>query len=95
MSALRRQDTSQALLIAERARLLRPKTRWALTALFELNVAQRRWTEASAAIDMQVKARQLDPAIAKRRKAVLATAAAHAARAALTGRQSAGVTRSA
>ena len=81
MSALRRQDTSQALLIAERARLLRPKTRWALTALFELNVAQRRWTEASAAIDMQVKARQLDPAIAKRRKAVLATAAAHAARA--------------
>jgi HemY protein len=85
MSAIRRQDISQALLIAERARLLRPKTRWALAALFELNVGVRKWTEAAAAVDMQVKARQLDPAIAKRRKAVLATAGAQAARAAGEG----------
>ena len=85
MSAIRRQDINQALLIAERARLLRPKTRWALTALFDLNVGLRKWTEAAAAVDMQVKARQLDPAIAKRRKAVLATAGAQAARAAGEG----------
>ncbi len=76
MSALRNQDLKQALLIAERARLLRPKTRWALAALFELNVNQRRWTEAASAVDLQLKARQIDPAIAKRRKAVLATASA-------------------
>ncbi len=85
MSAIRRQDISQALLIAERARLLRPKTRWALAALFDLNVGVRKWTEAAAAVDMQVKARQLDPAIAKRRKAVLATAGAQSARAAGEG----------
>lgn len=80
MSAMRRGDTDQALLIAERARLLRPKTRWALAALFDLNVAKRRWTEASAAVDLQMKARQLDPAIAKRRRAIMATANAQAAR---------------
>jgi HemY protein len=61
MSAMRRGDTDQALLIAERARLLRPKTRWALAALFDLNVSKRRWTEAAAAVDLQMKARQLDP----------------------------------
>lgn len=79
-SAIRHQDMKQALLIAERARLLRPKTRWALSALFELNVSQRRWTEAASAVDLQLKARQIDPAIAKRRKAILATAAAWDAR---------------
>lgn len=79
MSAMRRGDTDQALRIAERARLLRPKTRWALAALFELNVARKRWTEAAAAVELQLKARQLDPAIAKRRKAVLATAGAQTA----------------
>ena len=79
MSAMRRGDTDQALLIAERARLLRPKTRWALAALFDLNVSKRRWTEAAAAVDLQMKARQLDPAIAKRRRAVMAAANAQAA----------------
>ena len=89
MSAMRRQDISQALLIAERARLLRPRTRWALAALFDLNVGLRKWTEAAAAVDTQVKARQLDPAIAKRRKAVLAAAGAQAARAAGEGEHAA------
>jgi HemY protein len=80
MSALRNHDQKHALLIAERARLLRPKTRWALAALFELNVNQRRWTEAASAVDLQLKARQIDPPIAKRRKAILATAAAREAK---------------
>lgn len=90
MSAIRRGDADQALLIAERARLLRPKTRWALSALFDLNVSRRRWTEAAAAVDLQMKARQLDPSIAKRRRAVMATANA---RAALTDGQGEAATR--
>lgn len=76
MSAMRRDDTDQAVLIAERARLLRPKTRWALAALFDLNVLKHNWAAASAAIDAQQKARQIDPAIAKRRRGILAAATA-------------------
>ena len=76
MAAIRRGDTSQALLIAERARLLRPKTRWALNALFDLNVTIRSWSAAATALDAQQKARLIEPAIARRRRAVLATATA-------------------
>lgn len=76
MAAIRREDTNQALLIAERARSLRPKTRWALNALFDLNVAKRAWTPASQAVDAQQKARIIDAGIAKRRRAVLACASA-------------------
>lgn len=76
MAAIRRGDTAQAVLIAERARVLRPKTRWALNALFELNVARQDWAQASTAIDAQQKSRHIDPAVAKRRRAVLAAAIA-------------------
>ena len=76
MSAMRRDDTDQAILIAERARLLRPKTRWALSALFDLNVLKHNWAAASLAVDAQLKARQIDPGIAKRRRGVLAAATA-------------------
>ena len=76
MAAIRREDTNQALLIAERARSLRPKTRWALNALFDLNVAKRAWSPASQAVDAQQKARIIDAGIAKRRRAVLACASA-------------------
>ncbi|MEQ1753879.1 MAG: heme biosynthesis HemY N-terminal domain-containing protein [Micropepsaceae bacterium] len=76
MLAMRREDTDQAVLIAERARLLRPRTRWALSALFDLNVRKRAWPAASTAIDAQLKARLIDAGIARRRRAVLATATA-------------------
>jgi HemY protein len=76
MAAVRRGDGPQAISIAERARVLRPKTRWALNALFDLNVARGNWTEAAAALDAQSRAKAVDLAIAKRRRAVLSTASA-------------------
>jgi HemY protein len=76
MAAARRGDTDQAISIAERARVLRPKTRWALNALFDLQVSKRAWTQAVSALDFQAKAKLIDASIAKRRRAVLATAAA-------------------
>lgn len=82
MAAARRGDTAQAASIAERARVLRPKTRWALNALFELHVGARNWNKAADALDAQYKAKLIDASIAKRRRAVLATAAARDAEAA-------------
>lgn len=79
MAASRRGDATQAISIAERARVLRPKTRWALNALFDLNVARSTWTEAAAALDAQMRAKLIDPGIAKRRRAVLSAAAAREA----------------
>jgi HemY protein len=76
MAAVRRGDGPQAISIAERARVLRPKTRWALNALFDLNVARGNWTEAATALDAQTRAKAVDLAIAKRRRAVLSTATA-------------------
>lgn len=76
MASMRRGDTAQAILIAERARLLRPKTRWALNALFELNVSKRAWDAASSAINAQQKIKHIDAGTAKRRRAVLAAATA-------------------
>ncbi len=56
LAAVRRGDGPQAISIAERARVLRPKTRWALNALFDLNVARGAWSEAAAALDAQTRA---------------------------------------
>lgn len=79
MAAVRRGDGPQAISIAERARVLRPKTRWALNALFDLNVARGAWMDAANALDAQARAKVVDLAIAKRRRAVLSTAAAREA----------------
>jgi len=76
MAATRRGDTDQAISIAERARVLRPKTRWALNALFDLNVSKHAWNQAINALDGQASARLIDTSIAKRRRAVLAAASA-------------------
>lgn len=76
MAAARSGDTDQAISIAERARVLRPKTRWALNALFELNLAKRAWSNAADALDGQVRGKFIDAGIAKRRRAVLSAAAA-------------------
>ena len=77
MAAARRGDTDQAISIAERARVLRPKTRWALNALFDLQVSKRAWIQAAGVLDAQAKAKLIDAAIAKRRHAVLSAAAAN------------------
>lgn len=76
MAAARRGDNEQAISIAERALTLRPKTPWAINALFELQSGKRAWESANAALDAASRAKLIDSSIAKRRRAVLATAAA-------------------
>lgn len=76
MAAARRGDTDQAISIAERARVLRPKTRWALNALFDLQISKRAWTQAADALEAQAKVKLIDASIVKRRRAVLTAAAA-------------------
>lgn len=76
VAAVRRGDVDQSISIAERARVLRPKTRWALNALFDLNTAKGAWLRANDAVDAQLKAKLIDGSIARRRRAVLNTAAA-------------------
>ena len=76
MAAARRGDNEQAISIAERALTLRPKTPWAINALFELQSGKRAWESANLALDAASRAKLIDSSIAKRRRAVLATAAA-------------------
>jgi len=76
MASVRRSDIDQAISIAERARVLRPKTPWALNALFDLQISKRAWTQAADAVEAQAKVKLIDSSIAKRRRAVLAAAAA-------------------
>jgi HemY protein len=76
VAATRRGDADQAIQIAERARTLRPRTRWALNALFDLHSAKGAWGPAADIVDGQVRAKLLDAGIARRRRAVLAAAAA-------------------
>ncbi len=77
VAATRRGDGEQAINIANRALTLRPRTRWALNALFDLNTAKAAWGPAATALDGQVRAKLLDAGIARRRRAVLAAAAAN------------------
>lgn len=79
VAASRRGDAEQAVNIANRALVLRPRTRWALNALFDLNTAKGDWAASTAALDGQVRAKLLDAGIARRRRAVLAAAAANEA----------------
>jgi len=76
LAAARRGDSEQAISIAERALTLRPKTPWAINALFELQSGKRAWESATTALDAAARAKLIDSSIAKRRRAVLATAAA-------------------
>jgi HemY protein len=77
VAATRRGDVEQAINIAERARVLRPRTRWALNALFDLHLLKGAWGPASDALDGQVRAKLIDAGIARRRRAVLSAAAAN------------------
>ncbi len=76
VAATRRGDNEQAISIAERALGLRPKTPWAINALFDLQSGKRAWDLATAALDAAARAKLIDSSITKRRRAVLATAAA-------------------
>ena len=50
MAAARRGDNEQAISIAERALTLRPKTPWAINALFDLQSGKRAWASANLAL---------------------------------------------
>ena len=65
VAATRRGDTEQAINIANRALTLRPRTRWALNALFDLSNAKGDWNASATALDGQVRAKLLDTGIAR------------------------------
>src|SRR5262249_22347853 len=66
---------------AARAYKLRPKATWAANALFDLSAQRHEWRGAQAILEQQQKARLVDNAVARRRRAVLLAAqAAEAAR---------------
>ena len=71
MQALRRNDNGSALAYAERAFALRPRAQWVIQALFDLNAREKRWNEASRALDAAGGARVLDDKLIRRRRAVL------------------------
>ena len=74
--ALQRGDEGEALTYAERAYALRPKTGWAGQALFDLCVRRGEWHKAHALLKEAARAKLVDSAAAKRRRAVLLTAEA-------------------
>ena len=76
MQALRRGDTAAARRHAARAFALRPQTPWVANALFDLEAQAGDWAAAEKALDGQARAKLLTPDIARRRRAVLAAAAA-------------------
>ncbi|MBU6445175.1 MAG: tetratricopeptide repeat protein [Alphaproteobacteria bacterium] len=76
MDAMRREDSDEAMKLAERAHTLKPKAAWAVNALFDLKSARGDWTEAKVVLDDAARARLIDADVAKRRRAVLLAAEA-------------------
>lgn len=61
-------NDAEALVHAERARELRPKTPWVLTTLFDLHVRAGRWRDAMAALDQASRRKVIGGAEAARRR---------------------------
>jgi HemY protein len=80
--ALKTGNEAEALELAERARSLRPKTGWALTALGELQARAGQWKEAEATLAQALKRKALTPAEARRAQAALLLERSRAAAAA-------------
>lgn len=76
LQALRRGDMVAARRHAARAFALRPQTPWVAAALFDLETQARDWPAAEKVLDAQARVKLLAPDIVKRRRAVLAAAAA-------------------
>ena len=76
MEAMRRDDSDEAMKLAERAHTLKPKAAWAANALFDLKSARGDWTEAKIVLEDAARARLIDADVAKRRRAVLLAAEA-------------------
>ncbi len=69
--ALKTGDDAEALELAERARILRPKTGWALASLGELQARAGHWKDAEATLAQAMKRKAITPAEHRRAQAAL------------------------
>lgn len=74
--AMRKGDEVEALAHAARALEMRPRTAWAAKAQFELHCSRHEWDEAQNILKKQMRARLVTIDAARRRRAVVLTAAA-------------------
>jgi HemY protein len=77
MQAIRRNDTKEALRLANQAYALRPDTPWVLSKLFELQAGARQWDAANKTLSHSSGAK--DAQTSRRRRAVVAVALSKAA----------------
>ena len=73
VQALRRGDRSAAQPFLDRARLLRPRSRWILASQFDLACGAGDWFRAEALLEEMADARLLDDETVRRRRLVLWT----------------------
>lgn len=76
VQARRAGDRSRALDLARRAFAMRPRTKWAAQAVFEIETAEEDWPAALATLDRSLSAKLLTRDEARRRRTVLLTAQA-------------------
>lgn len=69
--ALRAGDREEALRLARRAQARSPNTPWVVTTLLDLQTRSGLWHEALRSVDDLQRLRQIEPATAARRRAVL------------------------
>jgi len=69
--AMREGDRPRALQLARRAKQLRPDAQWVLEAEFDLEVHQRRWSEALSTLTRLARQRGVDQPTARRHKAAI------------------------
>jgi HemY protein len=71
MQSLRARDNAQALKLARQAAAERPDAGWAVSTLLELELKDGDWVAATETLKRAEKLRAIEPAAAKRRRAVL------------------------
>ena len=69
--AIKRNDTKEALNLAQRAHQLRPKSEWAVNHLFDLQTREGLWLEAGVTADELVQNKIISKSESKNLKAVL------------------------
>lgn len=72
-AAVRKQDSARALTLVKRAHDIKPQTDWVLRTLFDLQVKDRRWTEALSTVQEMTQTRLLSAETANRHRAALQT----------------------
>jgi HemY protein len=71
MQALKRNDDAEALRLAGRAKVLRPKTQWVLASLFELQARAGKWHDAEATLALASRRKALPASESARHRAVM------------------------